>query len=199
MGRRKHTVLGIVGIVAAALVVATLSLMGCGGGGDSSIKLTSETPSGFKTHNVEGMSLAVPKDWKVEKLNGRGIDAKIKGTSGSVGAMYIEEKDTPVYVGKSLDKDVEKYVKSSKAKSMKVKSSAKGKDGSAVIYRYELEGKTVNGDQTHAYWQYTFSGDGYYEVMASIPEDDFSKNKDDILAVLNSQKLSDPEAPEKVE
>lgn len=104
-----------------------------------------------------------------------------------------------MYVGKSLDKDVEKYVKSSMTKDMKIKSSAKGKDGSAVIYRYEIEAKAASDEQMHAYWQYTFSGDGYYRVMAAMSEGEFSKNKDDIFAVLNSQKLSHPEAPEKAE
>lgn len=202
MGRRRHTVLGIVGIVAAALVVATLSLTGCGGGSDS-INLSSSTPSGFKTQKVHGMSFAIPKDWKVNEASTYNFDADIPGTKCGFLVFDMRGEDIDnlpklkVYKTDDLDKDVEKFVKSTVVKGTKIKSSAKGKDGSAVIYRFELAGKSEDGSSSHGYRQYTFSGDGYYLMSAMVSEKDFKDEKDDLLAVFNSQKLSDPEAPEK--
>lgn len=102
-----------------------------------------------------------------------------------------------IYKGKSLDHDVDKEVESSHAKSTKVKRVARGSDGPAAIYRYEVSGKPKGGKAWHGYWQYTFSGKGYYIVMVTAPKEGFDSKRDQMLDILDPQKLSHPKKPQR--
>ena len=201
----KNTVRGglILSCLAVLLAVGmAVTLAGCGEY-DPSIKLSDSVPSGFKSSEVDGMRLAYPDTWDVEESPGfLSADSPDGGASLLVQhwpASTIEDiPGLEIYKGDSLDQDVDSAVESSHAKGTEIKRIDKGADGPATIYRYELSGETETGDERHGYWQYTFSGNSYYMVMITAPKEAFDSHKDQMLDILNSQKLSDPEAPQKV-
>lgn len=179
-----------------------VTLAGCGEY-DPSIKLSDSVPSGFKSSEVDGMRLAYPDTWDVEEspssLSADSPDGSVSLRMLHINASNIEDiPGLEIYKGDSLDQDVDSAVESSHAKDTEIKRIDKGADGPAAIYRYELSGETETGDEIHGYWQYTFSGNSYYMVMITAPKEAFDSHKDQMLDILNSQKLSDPEVPQKV-
>lgn len=202
---RKHAALGGLALSCLAVLLAVgmaVTLTACGGG--DSIKLSDSVPSGFRSRNVDDMRVAYPDTWDAEASSGSfDADSPDGGASLSVlhcRASTIEDMPTlDIYKGKILDHDVDKKAESAHAKGAKVKRVAKGTDGPAAIYRYELSGKTEAGNTIHGYWQYTFSGKGYYIVMVTAPKKEFDSKRDQMLDILNSQKLSHPKKPQRLD
>jgi hypothetical protein len=201
----KHTVRGglILSCLAVLLTVGmVVTLAGCGES-DSSIKLSDSVPSGFTSSEVDGIRLAYPDSWDVEESPGSlsvdSLDGSVSLSMLHVRASNIEDiPGLEIYKGDDLDHDVDSAAESSHAKGTEIKRIAKGADGPATIYRYELSGETEAGNEIHGYWQYTFSGNSYYMVMVTSSKETFDSHRDQMLGILNSQKLSDPEAPQKV-
>lgn len=202
---RKHAALGGLALSCLAVLLAVgmaVTLTACGGG--DSIKLSDSVPSGFRSRKVDDMRLAYPDTWEAKASSGS-LDADSPDGGASLSVLHCRAstiEDMPsldIYKGKSLDHDVDKEVESAHAKGAKVKRVAKGSDGPAAIYRYEVSGKTEAGDTVHGYWQYTFSGKGYYIVMVTASKKDFGSHKDQMLDVLNSQKLSHPKKPQRLD
>lgn len=202
---RKRFALGGLAFSCLAVLLAVgmaVTLTGCGGG--DSIKLSDSVPSGFKSRKVDDMRVAYPDTWDAKESSGS-LDADSPDGGASLNVLHCRAstiEDMPaldIYKGKSLDHDVDKKVEPSHAKGAKVRRVAKGTDGPAAIYRYEVSGKTEAGSTIRSYWQYTFSGKGYYIVMVTAPKKDFDSHRDQMLDVLNSQKLSHPKKPQRLD
>lgn len=202
---RKRSALGGLALSCLAVLLAVgmaVTLTGCGGG--DSIKLSDSVPSGFKSHELEGVRVSYPDSWKSKESTGvLSADSPDDGVAFSAlhySADSLEDLQSfNIYKGDSLDDDVDKAVDKMMMKGLEAKRVAKGADGPAAIYRYEVSGKVKRGIAVHGYWQYTFSGRGYYVVMVTAPKKNFDSKKDQMLDILNSQKLSHPKKPQRLD